>query len=54
MSNPPNEDFQDLVVAKWKSIARHVANKHEDHGDEMFTKCAHDAIEPRRWIKIGM
>ena len=45
--------FGEMIVAKWKSIMRHVANKHEDHPDKLFPKCAHDDIKPRQWVKIG-
>ena len=47
--------FGQLIVAKWKSIVRHVSNKHGDHPDKLFPKCAHDGnLEPRQWIKIGI
>ena len=45
--------FGELIVAKWKSIMRHVDNKHSEHPDPLFPKCAHNEIEPRQWIKIG-
>lgn len=45
--------FGELIVAKWKSIVRHIADKHEDHPDALFKKCAHGEIEPRQWIKPG-
>ena len=48
------QGFEDLIVAKWKSFMRHVANKHSDHPDKVFEKCIHGPIEPRKWIKIGL
>lgn len=46
-------NFQDLVLAKWKSLIRHIANKHEDHPDPLFPKCMHEELDRRKWIKIG-
>ena len=49
------QGFENLIIAKWKSLMRHVANKHQDHPDSLFPECAHDdEIQPRKWIKIGM
>eukprot|EP00112_Aurelia_sp_Birch-Aquarium-sp1_P022648 Seg6462.1 transcript_id=Seg6462.1/GoldUCD/mRNA.D3Y31 product="hypothetical protein" protein_id=Seg6462.1/GoldUCD/D3Y31 len=48
-----NPGFGKLMVAKWKSLMRHVANKHHGHDDSLFPDCAHDHLEERRWIKIG-
>ena len=45
--------FGELIVAKWKSIMRHADNKHSEHPDPLFPKCAHDELEPRQRIKIG-
>ena len=45
--------FEDLIVAKWKSSVRHMANKHEDYPDKLFTACAHAELEPRNWILMG-
>ena len=45
--------FQELIIAKWQSFMRHVANKHEGHPNSLFPKCAHEELEPRKWIKIG-
>ena len=43
-----------MILAKWSSFMRHVANKHDGHPDPLFVKCAHDdELEPRVWIKIG-
>ncbi|XP_064639095.1 uncharacterized protein LOC135494756 [Lineus longissimus] len=38
-----------LIVAKWSSLANHIVNKHE-HENELFPRCAHGAITPRRWL----
>ncbi len=33
----------------------HVPDKHENHPDALFPKCAHGELEtPRHWIKIGL
>lgn len=46
--------FNTLTVAKWKSFIRHVSNKHADHPDPLFPKCAHEVLEDRRkYIKVG-
>lgn len=42
-----------LIVAKWKAIVRHVADLHDKHPDKCFTKCAHEELQPRKWISIG-
>ena len=42
-----------IIVATWKSIARHIAKEHDDHPDELFPKCAHDELEDRLWLQIG-
>lgn len=47
------QGFGNMILAKWRSFMRHVANKHEGHPDSLFAKCAHEVLEPRRWIKIG-
>ena len=47
------QGFGDLILAKWKSMMRHICNKHADHPDALFPKCAHDEIEERDWIPIG-
>ena len=47
--------FGNMILAKWKSFMRHVANKHDHHPDNLFPKCAHDELESqRKWIKVGM
>ena len=43
--------FGDLIVAKWKSFLRHVCNKHTDHPDLLYQKCAHGELDQRKWIK---
>ena len=46
--------YAELITAKWKSTVRHIANKHEDHPDDLFPKCVHDSdLEDREWIKMG-
>ena len=45
--------FKNLILAKWKSLMRHITNKHVDHPYPLFTKCAHCEIEKRKWIKVG-
>ena len=47
------QGFEDLILAKWKSFMCHIANKHKNHPDALFAKCAHEVISPRKWIKIG-
>ena len=32
---------------------RHVGNKHNNHPDPLFPKCAHEELEKRKWIKVG-
>lgn len=45
--------FGTLIVAKWSSFLRHVANKHSDHPNPLYTNCNHGELEKRKWIKIG-
>ena len=45
--------FKSMILAKWKSLMRHITNKHEDHPDSLFPKCVHNEIEKRKWIKVG-
>ena len=53
-STTTKEGFQKLILAKWKSFIRHVANKHTDHRNPLFPECAHKELEKRRkWIKVG-
>ncbi len=47
-------NFPSLTLAKWKSLMRHISNKHDNHPDPLFPKCAHGDLEPRKWIKVGM
>ena len=47
------QGFGDLIVAKWKSIIRHIADKHDGHPDTLYEACAHGNLEEREWIKIG-
>ena len=46
--------FEEMIVAKWKTVVQHIANRHVDHPDPLFKVCAHgEYIEKRKWIKIG-
>lgn len=45
--------FQSLIIAKWTSFMRHVADKHMDHPDPLYKQCNHGELERRKWIKIG-
>ncbi len=47
------QGFGDLIVAKWKSIVHHISNKHDDHPDKLYARCAHGETEPRAWIPVG-
>ena len=47
------QGFEQLILAKWKSFMRHVANRHTNHPDKLFQNCAHEEIQRRKWIKIG-
>ena len=31
------QGFGEMIVAKWVSLIRHIANKHKDHPDELYT-----------------
>ena len=48
------EGFGDMIVAKWKSLIRHISNKHTDHDDPLFKNCAHGEISKKKYIKVGM
>ena len=49
------QGFENLIIAKWKSMMRHVANKLQDHPDPLFLECTHEGdIEPKKWIKSGI
>lgn len=45
--------FGEMIIAKWKSVIRHICNKHTDHPDDLFKRCAHDALPKRLWFKVG-
>ncbi|XP_035680012.1 uncharacterized protein LOC118418273 [Branchiostoma floridae] len=48
------QGFGDVIVAKWTSIVRHVANKHDNHPNATFPTCAHEPVEQeRKWIFSG-
>lgn len=42
-----------LIVAKWTSFIRHLADIHIDHPNKHYKKCNHGALEKRTWIKRG-
>lgn len=49
------EGFEHLILAKWKSILKHISNKHDNNPDSLFSKCVHDELgERRKYIKVGM
>ncbi|XP_014839050.1 PREDICTED: uncharacterized protein LOC106915745 [Poecilia mexicana] len=41
----------DMAVQKWTSVARHVCNIHEGHGD-LFPRCEHGQMS-RQWVENG-
>ncbi|XP_043996833.1 uncharacterized protein LOC122844979 isoform X3 [Gambusia affinis] len=41
----------DMAVQKWTSVARHVCNIHEGHGD-VFPRCEHGQMN-RQWVENG-
>ncbi|KAM7428204.1 hypothetical protein ABFA07_020777 [Porites harrisoni] len=45
--------FGELILAKWKSIVRHVCNKHDNHPDPLFRQCVHGPTSRRYWLKKG-
>ena len=45
--------FGEMILAKWKSFIRHVANEHDEHPDPLFPKCVHGEELSRNWIKVG-
>lgn len=47
------QGYGDIILAKWKSVVRHISNKHVDHPDPLYANCAHGPLEPRDWIKPG-
>ncbi|XP_065069945.1 uncharacterized protein LOC135694966 [Rhopilema esculentum] len=47
------QGFGNLIVAKWTSLIRHVADKHDNHPNEIYKECAHDELEARDWIYVG-
>ena len=44
--------FGSPIVAKWSSFLCHVANKHSDHPNPLYTNCNHGELEKRKWIQI--
>ncbi|XP_065067015.1 uncharacterized protein LOC135692760 isoform X2 [Rhopilema esculentum] len=48
------EGFGKLIVAKWKAFSNHIQNKHNNHEDKLFQRCAHGELDhKRRWILNG-
>ena len=47
------QGFGALIVAKWKSLIRHISDKLEHHPDKLYPQCAHGELEPRAWIPVG-
>lgn len=45
--------YEQLILAKWKSYARHIANLHTNHPDPLFEKCVHEKLPSRKWIRMG-
>ena len=45
--------FESLILAKWLSFMRHVANRHTNDPDPVYKQCQHGDLEPRKWIKTG-
>ena len=48
------QGFEAMILAKWKSLMQHIANRHKDHPDSLFASCTHEVLESRKWIKIGI
>lgn len=46
--------FGELILAKWKSIVRHVCNKYDNHPDPLFRQCVHGPASRRYWLKKGV
>ncbi|KAK3745840.1 hypothetical protein QZH41_014931 [Actinostola sp. cb2023] len=42
-----------VIWAKFKSFLSHIINKHEDLDDNIFNKCNHGEIRPRKWLSRG-
>lgn len=45
--------FQELIIAKWKSLLRHISNKHKKHPESLFKQCLHGKLTRKHWIKVG-
>jgi hypothetical protein len=43
-----------MIVAKWKSLIRHISNRHIDHDDALYNNCSHGELGKKKWIKVGM
>ena len=48
------QGFGEMILAKWMSLLRHIADKHHNHPNPLFPCCAHGDIDKRKWIKIGI
>ena len=47
------QGFKEMIKAKWLPLLRHIADRHDNHDNILFSECAHETLEPRKWIKIG-
>ena len=47
------QGFGELILAKWKSLIRHISDKHDGHPDKLYPQCEHGELEPRVWIPVG-
>jgi hypothetical protein len=47
------QGFGEMILAKWKSVIRHISNNHTNHSDPLYSKCAHGQLEQRDWLKPG-
>ncbi len=47
------QGFQEMIIAKWRSILYHVRNVHMNFGNELYNQCNHGDIENRDWIHLG-
>ena len=39
------QGFCDLIVATWKLIICHIADKHDGHTDTLYEACEHENLE---------
>ena len=45
--------FEEFIIARWKSIVRHMDDQNCNPLDPLFLSCAHDEIQERKWKPIG-